>query len=62
LAVAQGVDELDGHAVAGFAAARSFLQRADDADMLLDIARVTGLGRLYAVPARRSTPEGRCLR
>src|SRR5205814_365070 len=30
-------------------------QRADDADMLLDIVRVTGLGRLYAVPARRSS-------
>lgn len=30
-------------------------QRADDADMLLDIVRVTGLGRLYAVPARRTS-------
>jgi hypothetical protein len=31
----------------------SLNQRADDADLLCDIVRVTGLGRLYAVPARR---------
>ena len=73
LAAAQGVDDMDGHALAGFIEAegsfviapnnrgRSWLcamalnQRADDADMLLDIVRVTGLGRLHAVPARRSS-------
>jgi hypothetical protein len=73
LARAQGVDECDGHALAGFIEAegsfnivrnnggRSWLcsmslgQRADDADMLLDIARVTGLGRLYPVAARRTS-------
>jgi hypothetical protein len=73
VAGAQGVDELDGHALAGFIEAegsfvispnnggRSWLcamtlnQRADDTDMLLDIVRVTGLGRLHAVPARRTS-------
>jgi hypothetical protein len=73
LAAAQGVDDVDGHALAGFIEAegsfsiaannggRSWLcgmslnQRADDADLLCDIARVTGLGRLYAVPARRTS-------
>jgi hypothetical protein len=73
VAGAQGVGELDGHALAGFIEAegsfviapnnggRSWLcamtlnQRADDADMLLDIVRVTGLGRLHAVPARRTS-------
>ena len=73
IAAAQGVGELDGHALAGFIEAEgSFLitpnnrgrtwlcamalnQRADDADMLLDIVRVTGLGRLHAVPARRTS-------
>jgi len=33
----------------------SLNQRADDADVLCDIVRVTGLGRLYAVPARRGS-------
>jgi hypothetical protein len=33
----------------------SLNQRADDADLLCDIVRVTGLGRLYAVPARRTS-------
>ena len=33
----------------------SLSQRADDADLLCDIVRVTGLGRLYAVPARRTS-------
>ncbi len=73
LAEARGVDDLDGHALAGFIeaegsfviarnnAGRNWLcamtlnQRADDADMLLDVVRVTGLGRLHAVPARRSS-------
>ena len=73
LAAAQGVDDVDGHALAGFIEAegsfsitannggRSWLcgmslnQRADDADVLCDIVRVTGLGRLYAVPARRTS-------
>jgi hypothetical protein len=73
LAAAQGVDDVDGHALAGFIEAegsfsiaannggRSWLcgmslnQRADDADLLCDIVRVTGLGRLYAVPARRTS-------
>jgi hypothetical protein len=30
-------------------------QRADDADMLVDIARVTGLGRLRTIPAQRTS-------
>jgi hypothetical protein len=73
LAAAQGVDDVDGHALAGFIEAegsfsivpnnggRSWLcgmslnQRADDADVLCDIVRVTGLGRLYPVPARRTS-------
>jgi hypothetical protein len=73
VAGAQGVGELDGHALAGFIEAegsfviapnnggRSWVcamtlnQRDDDADMLLDIVRVTGLGRLHAVPARRAS-------
>jgi hypothetical protein len=73
VAAAQGVDDVDGHALAGFIEAegsfsiaannrgRSWLcgmsltQRADDADVLGDIVRVTGLGRLYAVPARRTS-------
>jgi hypothetical protein len=73
LAAAQGVDDIDGHALAGFIEAegsfsiaannrgRSWLcamslnQRADDADVLCDIVRVTGLGRLYGVPARRTS-------
>jgi hypothetical protein len=73
LAATQGVDDPDGHALAGFIEAegsfsitlnnggRSWLcgmslnQRADDADLLCDIVRVTGLGRLYAVPARRTS-------
>ncbi len=73
LAAAQGVDDVDGHALAGFIEAegsfsisvnnggRSWLcgmslnQRADDADLLCDIVLVTGLGRLYAVPARRTS-------
>jgi hypothetical protein len=32
----------------------------DDADMLLDIARVTGLGRLFRVPARRTSRPQVC--
>lgn len=77
LAAAQGVDDVDGHALAGFIEAegsfsivpnnggRSWLcgmslnQRADDADVLCDIVRVTGLGRLYPVPARRTSRCGR---
>jgi hypothetical protein len=73
MAAAQGVDDLDGHALAGFIEAEgSFAiapnnggrnwvcsmalnQRADDADMLLDIVRVTGIGRLHPVPARRTS-------
>jgi hypothetical protein len=73
LAAAQGVDDIDGHALAGFIEAegsfsiaannrgRSWLcamslnQRADDADVPCDIVRVTGLGRLYGVPARRTS-------
>jgi hypothetical protein len=35
-------------------------QRADDADMLLDIVRVTGLGRVYRVAARRSSRPQVC--
>ena len=73
MAAAQGVGELDGHALAGFieaegsfgivpnnrgrtwVCAMTLNQRADDADMLVDIVRVTGLGRLHAVPARRTS-------
>jgi hypothetical protein len=73
LAGAQGLGELDGHALAGFIEAEASFaivpnnggrtwtcamtlnQRDDDADMLLDIVRVTGLGRLHAVPARRTS-------
>jgi hypothetical protein len=76
VADAQGVDDHDGHALAGFIEAeasfgirpnnrgRSWVchmaltQRDDDADMLVDIARVTGLGRLSRRPAqRKSRPQ-----
>jgi LAGLIDADG endonuclease len=76
VADAQGVDDRDGHALAGFVEAeasfgirpnnggRSWVchmtltQRDDDADMLVDIARVTGLGRLSRRPAqRKSRPQ-----
>jgi hypothetical protein len=70
---AQGVDDVDGHALAGLIEAegsfvirsnnggRSWVcgmaltQRADNADMLLDLARVTGLGRLHRVPPQRTS-------
>jgi hypothetical protein len=73
LADAQGVDDVDGHALAGFIEAEgsfeirsnnggsswicgmTLTQRADDADMLVDIARVTGLGRLRRIPAQRTS-------
>jgi hypothetical protein len=35
-------------------------QRADDADMLMDIVRVTGLGRLHQRPARRTSHPQVC--
>jgi LAGLIDADG endonuclease len=76
IAEAQGLDDFDGHALAGFIEAegsffiqpnnggRSWVcgmtltQRADDADMLVDIARVTGLGRLHSLAAqRKSRPQ-----
>jgi hypothetical protein len=76
IAEAQGLDDFDGHALAGFIEAegsffiqpnnggRSWVcgmtltQRADDADMLVDIARVTGLGRLHSLSAqRKSRPQ-----
>jgi hypothetical protein len=76
VADAQGLDDHDGHALAGFIDAeasfgirpnnggRSWVchmtltQRDDDADMLVDIARVTGLGRLSRRPAqRKSRPQ-----
>jgi LAGLIDADG DNA endonuclease family protein len=78
VAGAQGVDDVDGHALAGFIEAeasfdirpnnggRSWLcgmtltQRADDADMLMDIVRVTGLGRLHQRPAQRSSRPQVC--
>jgi DNA-binding MarR family transcriptional regulator len=78
IADAQGVDDADGHALAGFIEAEgsfgisanngattwrcslAVAQRADDADMLIDIARVTGLGRLYARPARRKSRPQVC--
>jgi hypothetical protein len=78
VADAQGVDDRDGHALAGFIEAeasfgirsnnggRSWVchmtltQRADDADMLLDIARVTGLGGLFRKPASRTSRPQVC--
>jgi hypothetical protein len=78
VADAQGVDDADGHALAGFIEAeasfgirsnnggRSWVcgmtltQRDDDADMLLDIVRVTGLGRLHRRPAQRSSRPQVC--
>jgi hypothetical protein len=78
VADAQGVNDVDGHALAGFIEAeasfdirpnnggRSWLcgmtltQRADDADMLIDIVRVTGLGRLHQRPARRTSHPQVC--
>jgi LAGLIDADG endonuclease len=78
VAEAQGVDDRDGHALAGFIEAeasfgirpnnggRSWVchmtltQRDDDADMLVDIARVTGLGRLSRVPARQTSRPQVC--
>jgi hypothetical protein len=35
-------------------------QRADDAGMLVDIARVTGLGGLVRIPARRTSRPQVC--
>jgi hypothetical protein len=78
VADAQGVDDRDGHALAGFIEAeasfgirpnnrgRSWIchmtltQRADDADMLVDIARVTGLGRFCRRPATRTSRPQVC--
>jgi hypothetical protein len=78
VADAQGVDDRDGHALAGFIEAeasfgirsnnggRSWVchmtltQRADDADMLVDIARVTGLGRLFRKPAMQTSRPQVC--
>ena len=78
VADAQGVGDVDGHALAGFIEAeasfdirpnnggRSWVcgmtltQRDDDADMLMDIVRVTGLGRLHQRPARRSSRPQVC--
>jgi LAGLIDADG endonuclease len=73
IAAAQGVGDIDGHALAGFIdaegsfsirsnnAGRSWVcgmtlvQRADDADVLADIVRVTGIGRLHFNPAYRTS-------
>ena len=78
LADAQGVDDVDGHALAGFIEAEgsfnispnnrgttwqcamTLTQRADEADTLVDIARVTGIGRLHAVPAQRTSRPQVC--
>jgi hypothetical protein len=40
--------------------AMTLTQRADDADMLVDIVRVTGLGRLHARPAQRTSHPQVC--
>jgi LAGLIDADG DNA endonuclease family protein len=73
IAAAQGVDDIDGHALAGLIDAEgsfsvrsnnggrswvcgmTLVQRADDADVLADIVRVTGIGRLHFNPAYRTS-------